>query len=518
MPAYIVVTGGVMSGIGKGALSASIGRILKSCGYRVTLVKIDPYVNIDAGTLSPFEHGEVFVLDDGGEVDLDFGHYERFLGESLTRDHNITTGKIYSQVIAHERKGDYLGKTVQIIPHVTNEIKASLRKLGRNRDFVIVEIGGTVGDIEGQPFIEAIRQLKREENLINVHLTFIPLLGTDQKTKPTQHSVIALRKMGLLPDIIVGRCKEPLRKGTKRKIALFCDVEENAVISDSDVASVYELPLALVRERIHEVVQKKLNLKVRQPDLHSWEGFVSRLKNPKGSVRVAIVGKYGKGDTYLSIKEAIVHAGAKLGIRPEILWIDSEKIEQGEQMPEFDAMITPGGFGSRGTEGKIEAIRFARENRIPWLGLCYGFQLAVVEFARNVAGLKGANSTEIDPGTPHRVIIPHWEARQDVLGGTMRLGAKRILLEEGSAIAGVYGKTEIFERHRHRYGLNPEYRELLESHGMRFPGFSPEDETIETLEIPGQFFIGVQYQPEFLSRPLDPQPLFVSLLENASKV
>jgi len=518
MPAYIVITGGVMSGIGKGTLSASIGRILKSCGYKVTLIKIDPYLNIDAGTLSPFEHGEVFVLDDGGEVDLDFGHYERFLEENLTKEHNITTGKVYGSVIAKERKGDYLGRTVQIIPHITDEIKGMIRKLGRGKDIVLVEIGGTVGDIEGQPFLEAVRQMKREEKLINIHLTFIPLLGIDQKTKPTQHSVIALRGMGIRPDIIVGRCAEKLREKTKRKISLFCDVEPEAVISDPDVESAYELPLVLVEEGIHKIIQKKLGLKVREPKLDEWKDFVQRLKAGGKVVRVGIVGKYAEGDTYLSIKEAIVHAGAALNLKPEIVWIDAEELEKGKPMPSIHAMITPGGFGSRGVEGKIAGIRYAREQKIPWLGLCFGFQLAVVEFARNVAGLEGAHSTEIDPETRHPVIIPHWEARQDVLGGTMRLGLKRVVLEEGSLVREIYGKSEIQERHRHRYGLNPEYRQVLEEYGMRFTGVCPEDETIEVLELPGQFFIGVQYHPEYLSRPLKPHPLFVALLREASKI
>lgn len=510
---YVVITGGVMSGLGKGILSASIGRLLRSCGYKVSIVKIDPYVNVDAGTISPFEHGEVFVLEDGGEVDLDFGHYERFLGRSLTKDHNITTGKIFSKVIAMERKGDYLGEDVQIVPHVTSLIKNSLRNLGNDSDIIIVEVGGTVGDIEGQMFMEAIRQLKREEKLINVHLTFIPLLGIDQKTKPTQHSVIELRRSGIVPDIIVGRCDEPIREETKKKIALFCDVTEDAVINDPTLESVYSLPSYLAKEGIHRIIQRKLGLPWEEANLSKWERFIHSL-DVETSVRVGIISKYAKGDTYFSIVEALTHAGASIGVKPKIEWINAEKLDK-KIINNLDAMITPGGFGVRGIEGKINAIKTAREKKIPWLGLCLGFQLAVVEFARNVLGLK-ANSTEFDSGTPEPVIIPHWEAGQDIMGGTMRLGAIEVVLEKDSKIAKSYDKTKISERHRHRYGLNPEYMKRLEKAGMKFTGIAPSDKTIEVLELPGQFFVGVQFHPEYKSQPLKPHPLFVSLLKAAS--
>ena len=502
-----------MSGLGKGILSASIGRLLKSCGYKVSIVKIDPYVNVDAGTISPFEHGEVFVLNDGGEVDLDFGHYERFLNRSLTKEHNITTGKVFSKVIAMERKGDYLGEDVQIVPHVTGIIKENLRKLGDGSDITVVEVGGTIGDIEGQMFMEAIRQLKREEKLVNVHLTYLPLLGIDQKTKPTQHSVIELRRIGIVPDIIVGRCDEELREETKKKIALFCDVTEDAVMNDPTLDSVYSLPSHFANEGIHRIIQRKLGMPWIEANLTKWDGFVKSLDAAK-KVRVGIVGKYSRGDTYLSIGEALTHAGAAAGVRPEIVWIDAE--EPGEkEMGSIDAMITPGGFGVRGIEGKIKAIRWAREKKLPWLGLCLGFQLAVVEYARNVLGLK-ANSTEFDPKTQEPVLIPHWEARQDVMGGTMRLGAIEVVLDDDSTAAKTYGATKISERHRHRYGLNPRYMKPLEKGGLKFTGIAPADKTIEVLEIPGQFFVGVQFHPEYKSRPLKPHPLFVGLLGAAS--
>ncbi len=522
MPAYIFITGGVMSGIGKGTLAASLARLLKDVNYRVTLIKIDPYVNVDAGTLSPFEHGEVFVLDDGGEVDMDFGHYERFLEENLSSKNSITTGKVFARVIEKERKGAYLGKTVQIIPHVTDEIKNMIKEAAEGKDVAIVEIGGTVGDIESLPFLEAIRQMRKEEHALNIHLTFIPLLGTEQKTKPTQHSVMELRRAGIIPDIIVARCKEKLKQKTKEKIALYCDVSKDAVISNPDVESTYEVPLILAEEGLHRVVQKKLGLEVREPEMEAWKGFVEKLKSLEKAVKVAIVAKYGQGDTYKSLAEAVLHAGVELGYKPEILWIDAEKIENGDKiewkrLKEASAIIIAGGFGKRGIEGKIRAIEYARKNRVPLLGICLGFQLACIEFARNVVKLKGANSKEFEKMPEHAVIIPHWEARQDVLGGTMRLGAIKVVLEEESLVHRIYGRKEIIERHRHRYGLNPAYKEILEAHGMRFTGFAPSDGTIEVLELPEQFFIGVQYHPEFKSRPLKPHPLFVALLREGIK-
>ncbi|MBR9689727.1 MAG: CTP synthase [Candidatus Altiarchaeota archaeon] len=514
MTKYIIVTGGVMSGLGKGLLSSSIGTILKACGYKVSIAKIDPYVNIDAGTMSPFEHGEVFVLNDGGEVDLDFGHYERFLGNGVTSKNNLTTGKIFSSVIEKERKGDYLGKTVQIVPHVTREVIETLKDLGNGNDILIVEVGGTVGDIEGMAFMEALRMLKNEEEVINIHLTYLPLSGIDQKTKPTQHSVIQMRKIGITPDIIVGRCNQELLNKTKEKIALFCDVKENAVISDPTLNSVYELPLHLAKAKIHHRIQEKLGLHIREPSLTEWEGFVESL-NPEKTIDVGIVGKYSQGDTYLSIVEALTHAGAKLGIHVNIKWINSENVSE-KELKGLSGLITPGGFGGRGIEGKISAIKWARQNKIPWLGLCLGFQLAVVEIAQTELGLN-ANSTEFNSQTEEPVIIPHWEASQDIMGGTMRLGSIDVELEKGSQVAKLYGITEISERHRHRYGLNPKYRKTLEGVGLRFTGISHVDETIEVLEIPKQFFIGVQYHPEFQSRPLKPHPLFVGLVKSASE-
>lgn len=501
-----------MSGIGKGILSASIGRILKACGHDVTVVKIDPYLNFDPGTLSPFEHGEVFVLDDGGETDLDFGHYERFLDNGVTSRHNLTTGKIFSSVIEKERKGDYLGKTVQIVPHITDRIKVALRAIARGRDILMVEVGGTVGDIEGMTFLEALRQLKNEEKLINVHLTYVPLLGLDQKTKPTQHSVIALREVGIIPDVIVGRCDQLLNKKTKKKIALFCDVDEDAVMSNPTFDCTYKLPLHLAEEGMHRVVQRKLGLPAKEPDLSAWGRFVESVGKGK-EVRVGIMGKYSRGDTYLSITQALLHAGVAAGARINTVWIDSEKFS-GKELDGIDAMITPGGFGERGIEGKIKGIGWARKHKLPWLGLCLGFQLAVVEFARTELGLN-ANSTEFDDKTKEPVIIPHWEARQDVMGGTMRLGAIDVKLDKDSTCAKLYGSTHISERHRHRYGLNPSYRKALEAKGLRFPGVAPCDETIEVLEIPGQFFVGVQFHPEFKSRPLRPHPLFLGLVKAA---
>ncbi|MBR9681041.1 MAG: CTP synthase [Candidatus Altiarchaeota archaeon] len=511
MPKYIVVTGGVMSGLGKGILSASIGNLLQACGYSVTISKIDPYVNIDAGTMSPFEHGEVFVLDDGGEVDLDFGHYERFVGVPLTKDHNLTTGKIFSSVIKKERRGDYLGKTVQIVPHVTNEIKDTLQSLGNGYDFIIVEVGGTVGDIEGMAFMEALRQLRGEKKMVEIHLTHLPLAGIDQKTKPTQHSVIQLRKMGISPDIIVGRCEELLRVETQRKLSLFCNVSEDSVISDPTLNSVYELPSHLAKEGLHQRIQEKFNMSVREPDMTSWTKFLDSQEVTK-EITVGIVGKYSQGDTYLSIMEALTHAGAKLETKVKVKWIDAENIK--DDLQDVNALITPGGFGKRGAEGKIKAIKYARKNKVPWLGLCLGFQLAVVEMAQNELGLN-ANSTEFDANTEHPVIIPHWEAGQDIMGGTMRLGAIDTDLEKNCQTAKLYSKTTISERHRHRYGLNPKYKKRLEEVGMHFVGTAQVDNTLEIFEISNQFFIGVQFHPELKSRPLLPHPLFLGLVKAA---
>lgn len=507
-----------MSGLGKGLLSASIGRLLKACGYTVALTKIDPYLNFDAGTMSPFEHGEVFVLRDGGEVDLDFGHYERFVDIDAKRSHNITTGIVFDKVIRNERKGNYLGKTIQLIPHVTDEIKRRIRDNSKGADISIIELGGTVGDIEGLVFLEAIRQLRGEGALINIHLTFLPVQGIDQKTKPTQHSFIEMRRAGLMPDIMVGRCKDKLRDSTKRKISMFCSVKPEEVISDHNLDNVYTLPLLLYEEQIHKIIQTKLKLDVREPDLGGWKQFTTMYgKGPK--VKVGIVGKYARGDTYLSIQEALAHAGVESGVNPELIWIDSEVVEKNPStLSEIDCMITPGGFGTRGCEGKIAAIRYVRENKIPWLGLCLGFQLAVVEFARNVVGLRGANSTEMSEETKDSVIIPHWEAGHNIMGGTMRLGDKKVVFRQGTEIQKIYGEDTVYERHRHRYGLNPRYVDKLTDAGLVFSSVCPEDGTVETLEIPDQYFIGVQFHPEFQSRPNAPHPLFVNMLEAVKNI
>lgn len=515
---YIIITGGVMSGLGKGLLSASVGMILKSCGKSISLIKIDPYLNLDAGTMSPFEHGEVFVLKDGGEVDLDFGHYERFIGVNLTKNHNITTGLVFDTVLRKEREGKYLGETIQLIPHITSEIKARIRDASEGKDIVIIEVGGTVGDIEGMIFLEALRQLKNEETMMNIHLTFLPIQGLDQKTKPTQHSFIEMRKAGIIPDIMVGRCKTELRKETREKISRFCNVAPHEVISDHDLDNIYELPLVLKEEGIHKIIQEKLNIDSCEPNLEGWKKFVN--SHGKGDrIKVGIVGKYARGDTYLSIQESLNHAGVETGTNPEIIWIDSELVEKKpDVLKGVDCLITPGGFGNRGSEGKIKAIQYARENKIPWLGLCLGFQLAVVEFARNQLGLEDANSTEMDEDTHDPVIIPHWEAGHEVLGGTMRLGDKEIVFEMGSEIQKLYRTQTAFERHRHRFGLNPKYVNKFTDAGLIFSSSCPEDNTVESLEIPNQYFIGVQYHPEFLSRPTKPHPLFVGLLNAAKKI
>ncbi len=517
---FIFVTGGVMSGLGKGITCASIGRLLVDMGYKVVPIKVDPYINIDAGTMNPFQHGEVYVLKDGTEVDLDLGHYERFIGVELTGEHNITTGKIYKNVIEKERRGDYLGQTVQIIPHVTDEIKSWIRRVaGKSKaDICLVEIGGTVGDIEGMPFIEAIRQMKNElkqEDFMLVHVTLIPLAkGGEQKTKPTQHSVKELRSLGLQPDAIVGRCSEKLKKETKRKISLFCDVPVEAVISNEDVEDIYEVVLKFREEKFDEYIVKRLNLEKRQYK-KEWEEIVKRLKSLNEEVTIAIVGKYTYvRDSYISIAEALKHGGIYAGCKVKINWIESEDLEGKENIEiEGDGILVPGGFGKRGTEGKMKAIEYARENNIPFLGICFGFQLAVIEFARNVIGWDDANSGEF-ASEGHLVIdlLPE-QKKIDKLGGTMRLGEIEVNIVRDTLAYKLYGKEKVYERHRHRYEVNPMYIDDLKRHGLVISGYS-NDKRVEIIEYPkNDFFIGTQFHPEFKSRPYDPSPIFVGFVK-----
>ncbi len=522
---YIIVTGGVMSGLGKGITAASIGRILKNKGFNVTAIKIDPYINIDAGTMSPYQHGEVFVLKDGGEVDLDLGNYERFLDIELTREHNITTGQVYQTVIEKERRGDYLGKTVQIIPHITNEIKERIRKVAKKSgaDICIIEIGGTVGDIESMPFLEAVRQMHSEENredIAFVHVTLVPLdTQGEQKTKPTQHSVRELRSLGLQPDAIVARCKEPLLSDTKSKIALFCDVPVGAVVSAHDAKDIYYVPSMMEKEGLSDYLMQKLRLTPRETS-HEWDTLIEKMASIDREIRVAVVGKYAHlGDSYISINEALKHAGIECGCRVKIDWLDAEEFEKKpdaiDKLKKYNGILVPGGFGVRGTEGKVLAIKYARENNMPYLGLCLGMQLAVIEFARNVVGLKDANSSELAK-TEHPVIdlLPEQENIKN-MGGTMRLGNCEAILTKGSLASKLYG-SRLIERHRHRYEVNPKYIPMIEAKGMKFTGRS--DHRMEIAEIPGhKFFFSSQFHPEFRSRPGKPSPPFLAFVKTASE-
>lgn len=526
---YIFVTGGVLSGLGKGITASSIGRLLKSRGLKVTAIKIDPYLNIDAGTMNPFEHGEVFVLEDGGEVDLDLGNYERFLNVNLTSDHNITTGKVYQVVIEKERQGVFLGKTVQIIPHITNEIKGQIEAVaeGSGADICLVELGGTVGDIESMPFLEAVRQMKTElgkgENCVFVHTTLVPVLGTvgEQKTKPTQHSVKELRSIGIQPDIIVARATRPLDYSIKRKISLFCDVPLEAVISAPDARSIYEVPLVLEEQGLTNFLIKKLNLEDVGEDLTEWKDFLERVIHPQNKVKIACVGKYTHlADSYISHKEAFNHAGAHAGTRVETAFFDSEEIEK-EGIPDdfrdVNGILIPGGFGERGIEGKILASRFARENEIPFLGVCLGFQIATIGIARDLLGMEGAHSTEFDASTKYPVVdlLPEQKTVKK-MGATMRLGAQPVILEEGSLAHQMYGKGLIMERHRHRYEVNPKFIDEFESSGWRFSGRSPDGIRMEIGELEDHpFFVASQFHPEFKSRPERPSPLHLALVRAA---
>jgi len=525
---YIFVTGGVVSSIGKGIAAASLGRLLRSRGYAVAPLKMDPYINVDAGTMNPYQHGEVFVTDDGAETDLDLGHYERFLDVNCTRNSNLTTGRVYKSVIDKERRGDYLGATVQVIPHITDEIKEHIRRVGReqNADIVIAEVGGTVGDIESLPFLEAIRQFRKDagaENVMYIHVTLIPTVGPwdEIKTKPTQHSVIKLREIGITPDVLICRTRVPLPDEVRAKISLFTDVAHNAVIESLDVDTIYEIPLLFERAGLARLTLHRLGLPDLPPDLSEWEQIVERLKRPRARCRIALVGKYIENrDSYISIAEAFQHAGAANDAAVEIDWVDSSELEQvdaAERLALVDGILVAHGFGARGVEGKLRAIRYARENGVPFYGICYGMQMAVIEFARNVVGLEGAHTEEVDPNTPHPVIhlLPEQRGVDDK-GGTMRLGAYPCRLLPNSLAARVYGDTVIYERHRHRYEVNNEYRPLLERHGLVFSGVSPDNRLVEMIELPDHpFFLAGQFHPEFKSRPNRPHPVFVGLVRAA---
>ncbi len=521
---YIFTTGGVASALGKGLASASIGALLESSGLRVTMLKMDPYINVDPGTMSPFQHGEVYVTDDGYEADLDLGHYERFISTPMGRKNNITTGAVYNEVITKERRGDYLGATVQVIPHITDEIKRRILAAAEGYDVLIGEVGGTVGDIESLPFLEAIRQMRIEcgsENVLFIHLTLVPYISAagELKTKPTQHSVKELTGLGIQPDILLLRCDRDLDVSLKNKVGLFCNVESKSVITARDLPNIYCLPLALQEEGLHSRITEKLQIWTGAPKLVAWEKVAQTVQNPKDKVRVAMVGKYVElADSYKSLNEALAHGGIASECEVKIVHVDSEAIETKAMPAEVkgaDAIMVPMGFGPRGTEGKIRAIRYARENQVPMLGICYGMQMAVVEFARNVCGLKGANSVEIDDKTPHPVIDLMLEQRGlDEMGGTMRLGAYPCQIAEGTLAYQVYGKKKISERHRHRYEFNNKYRRQLEEAGMVFSGLSPDGSLVEIVEIPDHpWFIASQFHPEFKSKPLACHPLFKGFIK-----
>ena len=524
MPKFVFVTGGVVSGLGKGITAASIGTLMKARGYSVTIIKADPYVNVDAGTMSPLQHGEVFVTDDGAETDLDLGHYERFIDRPLSAANNITTGQIYGAVIAKERKGDFLGSTVQVIPHVTNEIKDRIKKVAADSsaDIVVTEIGGTVGDIESLPFLEAIRQFRTDagrENTLYIHVTLIPYLPAsgEQKTKPTQHSVAELRSIGISPDIIVCRSSMPLSLDMRDKIALFCSVERGAVIQNLDTRSIYEVPVMLEKEGLGQIIEDKLGLAPRVPDLRDWEDIAGKIANPKKTCRIAIVGKYvALHDAYKSVVEALCHGGIANDARVEIAWVDSVKLDNASDeevarvLSKADGILVPGGFGDRGIPGKIKAAKYARENKVPYFGLCLGLQCAVIEFARDVLGLKEANSTEFNPDTPHPVIDLMPEQKDiEELGGTMRLGLYQCRLKEGSLARRAYDAESVLERHRHRFEVNPRYVPDLSAAGLVPVGIWPARGLVEIMELRDHpWFVGCQFHPELLSRPNRPHPLF----------
>jgi len=518
---YIIVTGGVLSGLGKGIAAASIGHLLSS-RLKIIPIKCDGYLNVDPGTMNPFEHGEVFVLDDGAEVDMDFGHYERFLGVTCKSSWNLTMGKVFDMVRKKERRGDYLGKTVQYIPHVTDVIKDHIFKIAREEgaDLVIVEIGGTVGDIENELFLEATRQMKEDvgkENIIYIHLTYVPIpYGVnEQKSKPTQQSVNLLKQRGIFPDVIIGRCSQFLTKKVKTKISNFCDVDPQAVITGLDVEDIYEIPLIFEKEGLAEILHKKLNI-YSPPDMRKWKQWIDNLRNRTKEITVAMCGKYTElVDSYASIVESFNHCTAHLGCKVNLKWVETTDLKDTSILDGVDGVVVPGGFGQRGTEGKIEVIRMARERNIPFLGLCLGLQLAVIEFARNVCGLTGANSTEIDPDTPHPVIDILPEQKQvEEKGGTMRLGAYPAVLKKGTLVYSLYKSTEVSERHRHRYEVNPEYHEILTENGMVFSGRSKDGRLVEFIELPDlKFFVATQAHPELKSRMEAPAPLFYGFVK-----
>ena len=534
MTRFVFVTGGVVSSLGKGIAAASLGAILEARGLKVSMVKLDPYINVDPGTMSPFQHGEVFVTADGTETDLDLGHYERFIHTTATRNSNFTTGRIYERVIAKERRGDYLGATVQVIPHITDEIKHSIRLGAGNADVCMVEIGGTVGDIESLPFLEAIRQMGVElgrNRCLYMHLTLVPIVGGsgEIKTKPTQHSVKELRSIGIQPDVLLCRCQQPLPDEQRRKIALFTNVEERAVISAVDSDDIYKIPLLLHEQHLDEIVVDKLGFNAPPADLSDWRSVVVAKQNPEAAVDIAMVGKYVQiRDSYISLNEALMHGGIKTRTRVNIHYIESQDLERAgtNALARMDAILVPGGFGDRGIEGKIQAVRYARENRIPYLGICLGMQLAIIEYARNAMALKGANSTEFDRATTHPVVglITEWQdlARgqqvrdeKSSMGATMRLGAQEVRLMPNSLTRAVYGKDAIFERHRHRYEFNNHYRQEMEAAGLRFSGFSA-DNLVEFVELPGHpWFLASQFHPEFTSTPRDGHPLFTGFIRAA---
>ena len=531
MTSYVFITGGVVSSLGKGITSACLGAILEARGLTISMIKLDPYINVDPGTMSPFQHGEVFVTEDGTETDLDLGHYERFVRTTTGRDSNFTTGRIYENVIGKERRGEYLGATVQVIPHITDEIKESVKRGAGDADICLVEIGGTVGDIESLPFLEAIRQMGIElghDRVVYVHLTLVPYIATaaEIKTKPTQHSVKELRSIGIQPDILVCRSEKALPAEQRSKIALFTNVQEKAVISASDVDDLYKIPAMMQEQGLDQIVAEQLRLDLPAADLGEWQAVVAAKQNPEGEVNIAMVGKYvDLRDAYISLSEALLHGGIHTRTRVNIHYFESQDIEDNgtDRLRGMDGIVVPGGFGERGIEGKIAAVRFARENKVPYLGICLGMQVAVIEAARNLAGLEGAQSTEFERATPHPVIalITEWQTaagerqqrdEDSDLGGTMRLGAQSIDLKEGSLAATVYGKTTIVERHRHRYEVNNNYRDELEKAGLRFSGLSVDD-LVEVVELPDHpWFVASQFHPEFKSNPRDGHPLFVGFI------
>lgn len=530
MVKYIFVTGGVVSSLGKGITAASLGRLLKSRGLRVSVLKLDPYINVDPGTMSPYQHGEVFVTDDGAETDLDLGHYERFIDVNLSKANNVTAGKIYWSVISKERKGEYLGGTVQVVPHITNEIKERITRVAKdsNVDVVIVEVGGTVGDIESLPFLEAIRQFRSDvgrDNTLFIHVTLVPYIcaAGELKTKPTQHSVKELRSIGIHPDIIVCRSEHPLSRDLRAKIGLFCDIDERAVIPNLNADTLYEVPLLLEAEGLDDIVIRRLGLNCQEADMTEWRKIVERIKHPVHEVTIALVGKYvALPDAYLSVVEALRHAGIANEAHINIKWIDSEILEHEpveDRLADVDGILIPGGFGNRGIEGKIQAITYARTHQIPFFGICLGMQCAVIEYARNVAGLVGANSSEFDISTPYPVIdlLPEQKDIAD-LGGTMRLGLYPCRVANGSALRNAYQKEIIYERHRHRFEVSNEYRKTLEAAGLAFTGLSPDKRLVEVTELPGHpWFLGTQFHPELKSRPNKPHPLFKDFIAAALK-